>query len=282
MNGRVQYAMLRKWIPLATSKERGEPHGRHGRVNDRRMMPSRRLRFDGDFGTPGNRKTLETRHCESRQNEHVALAKNHRKAFTLVEILLVLGVLVVFAGMTVPSVMRMFSEQKITGSAERVREAIASARFRAIESGIIYQFCCEANGTRYVVVPFEPDHVNANGGQGGPVTLLSRAAGSLPKGLVFSSTMMKSLSNSSAANSTTSPAMGSPSHKLPPGSLDGLPKASDLAGANWSMPVLFHPEGSANADMEITISDPKSQHIKLHVRAFTGAVSMDRLATGKR
>lgn len=146
MNGRVQYAMLRKWIPLATSKERGEPHGRHGRVNDRRMMPSRRLRFDGDFGTPGNRKTLETRHCESRQNEHVALAKNHRKAFTLVEILLVLGVLVVFAGMTVPSVMRMFSEQKITGSAERVREAIAMPGFGRLNRESFISFAAKRTG----------------------------------------------------------------------------------------------------------------------------------------
>lgn len=250
MFDRMQSAKLRKRRPFARSPARGATYGRSDLVRN------------GSGFCPQKRSLR---------------AKHHRHGFTLVEILLVLGVLVVFAGMTVPSVMRMFSQQKITGSAERVREAIASARFRAIESGVIYQFCCESNGTRYVVVPFEPDHVNSNGGQGGAVPLLSRAAGNLPKGLVFTSATMKSISNS-----TTSPTTAAPSHKLPPGALDGLPKASDLAGANWSMPVLFHPEGSANADMEITISDSKSQHVKLHVRAFTGAVSMDRLVTGKR
>ena len=197
-----------------------------------------------------------------------------RAGFTLLEVMLVLGVLAVFTGMTVPSIMRMFGQQKLTGSAERVRSAIASTRIRAIESGIIYQFCCETNGNRYVVVPFEPDHPNSQaGGQGGGATLLSRAAGRLPAGIVFSSVNFRGAGATAGTGS---------SHKLMPGSLDGLPNAGDLAGANWATPVLFHPDGAANADLEITVTDPKMQHIKLRVRAFTGAVSMERLVAGKR
>ena len=213
-------------------------------------------------------------------------AKTHasgtRSGFTLLEVMLVLGVLAIFAGMTVPSVMRMFGQQKLTGAAERVRSAIASTRIRAIESGIIYQFCSETNGSRYVVVPFEPDHANSQaGGQGGAATLLSRAAGRLPAGIVFSSVNFRS-SAAPAATTATATAGAGASHKLMPGTLDGLPNASELAGANWSTPVLFHPDGSASADLEITVSDPKMQHIKLRVRAFTGAVSIERLVAGKR
>ncbi len=207
-----------------------------------------------------------------------------RSGFTLLEVMLVLGVLAIFAGMTVPSVMRMFGQQKLTGAAERVRSAIASARIRAIESGIIYQFCSETNGSRYVVVPFEPDHANSQaGGQGGGATLLTRAAGRLPAGIAFSSVNFRT---AAAPTTTGAPAAATASagasHKLLPGSLDGLPNAGDLAGANWSTPVLFHPDGSSGADLEITVSDQKMQHIKLHVRAFTGAVSIERLVAGKR
>ena len=225
-------------------------------------------------------------HFQAGKQEHWR-SKTHasgtRHGFTLLEVMLVLGILAVFAGVTVPSVMRMFGQQKLTGSAERVRSAIASTRIRAIESGIIYQFCCETNGSRYVVVPFEPDHANSQ--QGGGASLLSRAAGRLPAGIVFSSINIRTsntpaTSGSSAAPANTMPTVGS--HKLMPGSLDGLPNAGDLAGANWSTPVLFHPDGSANADLEIMVTDPKMQHIKLRVRAFTGAVSMERLAAGKR
>jgi type II secretory pathway pseudopilin PulG len=225
-----------------------------------------------------------------------------RSGFTLVEMLLVLGVFIVFAGITIPSVMRMFGQQKLTHAAERVRESVASARFRAIDTGLIYQFCCESGGSRFVVVPFEPDHpVTGGSGPAAPVILQGRSWGQLPKGIVFSSVGLNSALPTSSTPTTSTPNTSTPNtstpntstratttlstaptHKLAAGSLDGLPNAGELAGANWSVPILFHPEGTANADLEITVSDSKSQQIKLRVRAFTGAVSMERLAVGKR
>ncbi len=210
-----------------------------------------------------------------------------RSGFTLVEMLLVLGVFIVFAGITIPSVMRMFGQQKLTHAAERVRESVASARFRAIDTGLIYQFCCESGGSRFVVVPFEPDHpVTGGSGPAAPVTLQGRSWGQLPQGIVFSSVGLNSAlpttSTPTTSTRATTTLSTAPTHKLAAGALDGLPNAGELAGANWSIPILFHPEGTANADLEITVSDSKSQQIKLRVRAFTGAVSMERLAVGKR
>jgi hypothetical protein len=206
--------------------------------------------------------------------------------------LLVLGVFIVFAGITIPSVMRMFGQQKLTHAAERVRESVASARFRAIDTGLIYQFCCESGGSRFVVVPFEPDHpVTGGSGPAAPVTLQGRSWGQLPKGIVFSSVGLNSALPSTSTPTSSTPTTSTratttlstaPTHKLAAGALDGLPNAGELAAANWSAPILFHPEGTANADLEITVSDSKSQQIKLRVRAFTGAVSMERLAVGKR
>ena len=197
-----------------------------------------------------------------------------RSGFTLLEMMLVLGLIAVFAGMTLPSVMRMFGQQKLTASAERVREAIASARVRAIETGLVYQFCCEPNGVHYVVVPFELDHVaSQTGNQGGGTNLAGRGMGRLPKGVTFSSEQMGVVSSAVA---------GLGQLKLAAASLDGLPDASGLASLNWSTPILFKPDGYASADTQITLSDSRSQHIRLRVRAFTGAVSMERLVVGKR
>jgi prepilin-type N-terminal cleavage/methylation domain-containing protein len=202
---------------------------------------------------------------------------NHRqRGFTLVEVLLVLAVMSVFVGMAMPSVLRMFGQQKLTASAERVREAIALARVRAIQTGLIYEFCCEPNGTHYVVVPFEPDHSvsqNQNSSQAAATPPAPRASGFLPKGVVFSAEV---LGNASVSNA----AFGMPS--LTSAALDGLPNASELAGISWSTPILFKPDGSANTDTEITISDTRSQQIRLRVRSLTGAVSMERLHVGKR
>lgn len=77
-------------------------------------------------------------------------------------------------------------------------------------------------------------------------------------------------------------ALTTASMKLAPTSLEGLPNAGELAGCNWSAPILFHPDGSANMDAEIVIRDQHSQSVTLRVRAFTGSISMERLVAGKR
>ena len=134
-----------------------------------------------------------------------------RSGFTLVEMLLVLGVFIVFAGITIPSVMRMFGQQKLTHAAERVRESVASARFRAIDTGLIYQFCCESGGSRFVVVPFEPDHpVTGGSGPAAPVTLQGRSWGQLPQGIVFSSVGLNSALPTSSTPTTSTPRAGFP------------------------------------------------------------------------
>jgi prepilin-type N-terminal cleavage/methylation domain-containing protein len=199
---------------------------------------------------------------------------NLRAGFTLLEMMLVLGVVAVFLGMTLPSVMKIFGQQKLTESAEKVRTAIASARARAIDSGIIYQFCCEPKGSNYVVVPFEADHVNSrDASQSGAINLVSRGSGRLPAGVFF---------NTAALGMSGVVATGLGPHKLAPAALDGLPNASDLGNVAWAPPILFKPDGSATMDAEIIVSDSRSQSVKLHVRAFTGSVSMERLTTGTR
>jgi hypothetical protein len=88
---------------------------------------------------------------------------------------------------------------------------------------------------------------------------------------------MGNLSNPSMTGS----AMASGPMKIAMSSLEGLPNAGDLANLNWSAPILYNADGSANTDAHIVIGDSKSQYITLRVRAFTGAVSMDRLTAGK-
>lgn len=187
--------------------------------------------------------------------------------------MLVAAVIALFAGMTFPSILRMYRQHKITDSAERVRSAIAKTRIYAIEAGVAYQFCCEASGTQYAAVPTEADQIASHDGQqAAPAQPASRASGRLPAGVTFRSTVL----NVSGAAVTPS------THKLSSASLNGLPNASELANANWSAPVLFNPDGSASADAEITVADNYSQIVKLHVRAFTGAVSMERLTQERR
>lgn len=191
------------------------------------------------------------------------------------EMMLVLAVLAVFASLTVPSVVRMYRARRLAEAAEHVRLLASSARVRAIETGLIYQFCVETNGTHFVVAPFEPDHLNAgNVGQNGqPMSLASRASGTLPKGFTLTSAY---------PGTVTAPGTVPAGHKMAAGSLDGLPNSGELSNLNWSTPVLFNPDGAANSDTEITVADAFSEEIRIRVRAFTGAVTMGRLTIRKR
>lgn len=196
-----------------------------------------------------------------------------RQGYTLFEMLLVLGLIAAFVSMTIPSVMRIYSQEKLSSAAEKIRAGLATARVRAIESGLIYQFCSEVNGAHFVVAPFEPDHLNASGGNaiGNTAAManrMGRYSGNLPKGMALSS----STGNTTATSS----------YKVTAVSLDGLPNAGDLAGLNWSIPILFNADGSANMDREIIVSDNHAQRIRIHVRAFTGAATLSRIYLEKR
>lgn len=208
----------------------------------------------------------------------------HHRGFTMLEVVLVLGIIAVFAGMTLPSVLRMFNQQKLTQWSERVREAIGSARIRAIESGLIYQFCCEPNGTHFVVVPFEPDHANGTNPAGGG--LVGRAYGVLPKGLSFGAPIFgvnpSGPSTTAAPIGTANVPMTPASNRLSANALQGLPNSGELSSVNWSAPILFNPDGAASADAELVVRDSKAQQVKLRIRAFTGAVSMERLTETRR
>lgn len=244
-------------------------------INSATRGLQRRMHCGGSPGCPGE--------------NHLPTCSRRSVGFTLVEMLLVLAVLAVFAAMTVPSVLHIYGQRQLTESAERVRAVAASARVRAIESGLIYQFCCEANGRHFVVVPFEADHMSTgqNGqqgsGSGGPnsaVTVSSRVWGQLPKGLVFSSVIVGNLTNANPTATPTATA-STGSHKIAQSSLEGLPNAGDLANLSWAQPIYYNLDGSASTDAQIVISDSKSQQITMSIRGFTGAVSMSRLVAGK-
>jgi prepilin-type N-terminal cleavage/methylation domain-containing protein len=85
--------------------------------------------------------------------------------FTLVEMLLVLAVLMMMAGLVWPSVTRLYSEHSLRQAAEGVRVRLTAARVNAIATGIAYQFRFEPSGRRFVVLPVSSDDAAGTPGQ---------------------------------------------------------------------------------------------------------------------
>jgi prepilin-type N-terminal cleavage/methylation domain-containing protein len=204
-----------------------------------------------------------------------------RAGYTLLEMLLVLAVAGVILAVAWPNVMRLTGQQKLTESAEKVRNLVASARFHAIDSGLVYQFRYEPGGRSFVVVPFEREFEAVSPGAqqaatSGALGRFSKAAGTLPEGVVFAPPSL--LDPNGSGTAATSTGLG---QKLTGDILSGLPNASKLESVSWSGPLQFFPDGTA-VDARFDLIDTRNQRITLQVRGVTGAINVSRIHQEER
>ena len=178
--------------------------------------------------------------------------KQGPRAFTLLEMALVLAVIVTALSLAWPSISQLLNYHSLQQGAQLVQARMAFARLHAIDAGVPYQFRYEPGGQRFLVIPYE------FGAQG------AKVAGKLP---------------SSAARFDPAGLLSASSQPLAPEWLQGMPGAAEYAAVNWSSPVLFFPNGTATAG-QVIIRDSKSGGVVLTVRALTGNVSVANLANG--
>jgi hypothetical protein len=174
--------------------------------------------------------------------------------------LLVLTVLAVAAGLTWPSIARIYALQQIREGAEMVQVRLAAARVRALESGAVYQFRYEPGGHRFVVIPYEAEVLAASssGAAGAP----PRYAGTLPNSVTFDQS-----------------SLGGSGQQIPESWLAGLPNAGAFHQAVLSGPLLFFPDGTSG-DFELLVNGPRQQQMKLSVRGLTGGVTLANVQRG--
>lgn len=195
-----------------------------------------------------------------------------RHGITLVEMLLVLAVLGVMAAISYPNLHRFMADQKIQEATEMVRTHLAGTRNKAIDATLIYEFRYEPSGNKFLVIPHEPDQAQtgaAIGAQGQVASgdTLYRFAGVLRPGVTF------------AVPTAALSELGIPVVETPVPIADWqiqglvLPDGSNLAGANWSEPILFYPDGSA-AESMFRLQDETGHIMEVKVRGLTAAVSV--------
>ncbi len=193
------------------------------------------------------------------------------RAFTLLELLLVLALLVVLASLAMPLFEGSFTSLRLRRATDEVLAVWVRTRTAAIESGRPHQFRFRAGSGDYLVEPWPRDEENSTNPantrdssdkfllelhhEDGTVVLRAR----LPEGIVITGGEQTSRGS---AQGERSPRMAE--------SLTGDARAVGPYGTGWSAPVLFHPDGTA-LDVTLLLGNGRRQYQRATLRGLTGS-----------
>jgi prepilin-type N-terminal cleavage/methylation domain-containing protein len=205
-----------------------------------------------------------------------------RRAFTLLEVMLVMAILVTVAAVSWPQIHRAYESVRLRKAADQVQAGLAHARVEAMSSGLTQIFRFEPNSPRYTITPYQDDSVSsldstavdASGSSAGQVASSpSSAAGSptggqtdpsnpcehqLPDGFVFSTAQRSSDSRTAATEG----------------------QMNDTSASADAPPVFFYPNGESQ-DAIITISMDNGRSISITLRGYTGVTHVGEIFFGE-
>ncbi len=193
-------------------------------------------------------------------------ARRDASGFTLLELLLVLGVLVIIASLSWPRMMRYVQENSLKQNVETVRRELAATRIHAIESGLTYQFRYEPTGQMFLVFPFErptvPESTDATMTNRIPSEAkLKTVEGQLSTEFQFEPT-------------TDSMGQSMGGQRLNENWLSLLKNGARYTQTAWSPPILFRPSGESQ-DARLIVRDKSGNTVTLNVRGLTGGVTVE-------
>jgi prepilin-type N-terminal cleavage/methylation domain-containing protein len=165
-----------------------------------------------------------------------------RHGFTMLEVLLVMAVIIILAGMVYPSIETMYGNARLTAAADQIRARWADARTQAIEECRAYRFAIQADG-RFRIAPdssrYWPNNPTAPDDPDDPDVQEIEIIETLPEGVKFA---------------------------------EGL--GGEDGDGEWQTVVRFLADGSASLDVEITFQAGVTKPLHLRLRGLTGAVSV--------
>jgi prepilin-type N-terminal cleavage/methylation domain-containing protein len=186
-----------------------------------------------------------------------------RKAFTLIEMLLVLAIIVAVAALSMPALRGVIQGARLRAAADTVRTEWMRAHVKAMKTGRIQVFRYEQGGAKYTVQPWiagddaleaSAQSVNGFAAPAEEQESADRGEGhELPEGTMF-------VAGDAAAESR---------------SLAIEQSAADASQfeAEWSRPILFYPDGSTS-DAYVIVANERKVAVRVDLRGMTGAASV--------
>jgi prepilin-type N-terminal cleavage/methylation domain-containing protein len=191
-----------------------------------------------------------------------------KRAFTLIELLLVLAILVVLAAAAAPVLRNTMRDAALKSAADAVRVEWTRAHVRAMKTGRIQVFRFEVGGSQFTVQPWAAadDEIESaplvqgfgtDQGEIASPKLDTSLAITLPEGVTFASG--EALAEGRA-----------------------LSIEEDIRDANrfegdWSQPILFYPDGSSSDAFVIVTHADREVGIRVNLRGMTAAATLGEI-----
>lgn len=195
-----------------------------------------------------------------------------RFAFTLLEVVIVLVLVVILSGLAFNALMRPMAARRLQLAADQIRAEWVRARNRAMASGQTYCFQCELGGNGYVLTPYDVSCETS--GESGDLTIDGLGSPAVPAMQI--------------------PADSSQRKELPEkitfadAYVDGLeetaafgedPSFGNAVGWDGSS-ILFFPDGTTSSAI-LTLENEFGRRIDISLRGLTGAVLVSDLYDGE-
>ena len=190
-----------------------------------------------------------------------------RSAFTLIEVLLALALVVALGAATWPVLQRPWAGHKLLNAADQVRAQWGKARVHAMSSGETVVFRYSPDGARYQTEA-KPNEASAEAplddALAGPGLFTAEEAAlmcderELPKGVTFLAAEVAEDSRSVAEDASAEP-------------------IADREG-EWSGPIYFFPDGTCTT-ARILLANEYEDCVEVALRGLTGVAKVSELRT---
>jgi prepilin-type N-terminal cleavage/methylation domain-containing protein len=196
---------------------------------------------------------FKSRICDSRP----------RRAFTLLEVLLTLALLVAISGVTWIALQRPLIRQRLHSAADAMRTQWCQARVDAMKSGHTYAFRYMVRGDRYHLAPQDDPSVVVASPLAQPAASDDEGLGDDPLPPPVDKTLPQGIRFLPADGGGDLASM----------SYDPETEAAE-EGDDWSDPIYFYADGSTS-DARLLLAADKHAAMRLLLRGITGAVTVD-------
>jgi prepilin-type N-terminal cleavage/methylation domain-containing protein len=185
-----------------------------------------------------------------------------RRGFTLLEVLLTLGLLVLIASLAWPVISHAFPSQRLRAAADQVRAAWVQARVRAMrtDSVQIFRYASDGREFRVETRPLSEAAVDSSGAPMGETSGTSE--GFNPEGVNGELPETVSFVRSETELDTRA------------ATVDQTPASASKSGNGWAAEtILFYPDGTTST-ARLLLKNDRGLQMELSIRGLTGIVSV--------